>query len=436
MNIWFEKIQSELILCYRPDRIDVNYVYEGLEKFKTWKLKNTFYFTPENQRNVTQLQIDSYRYSLYDSSILFCVGELIDGYYRLDPKVFNTIHTFYIQNVDEFKFEGRMFVCYNNISIIRKIDHLVDSDVYIGNDSAKPGYLAIEQYKLLVSQFPGTAELKYYAHARIAATLHEYFDDSDAFIRKYDRFLESKRSIKRYTAENIFLQKEDNDVATRASSAVVEGKLYELEQFKSIFMEFGVRLKGQYSETQWQPFIKDVIRFVFPKYIMSIEKVRFDGINRNDDDSKREPDFVLIDTNGFVDILEIKTPEVQYLTARPSYRKNFIPTRELSGAIQQIEKYIFCLNQSSQKNTERILQKVGFPLPKDVSLQIMNPQGLLILGRSNRLNNPQKRDFELIKRQYKHIVEIMTYDDLYARLKNITHSLEKEIAVLYPNANV
>lgn len=36
----------------------------------------------------------------------------------------------------------------------------------------------------------------------------------------------------------------------------------------------------------------------------------------------------------------------------------------------------------------------------------------------------KKKDFELIKRQYKHITDIMTYDDLVIRLENIVNSLK------------
>jgi len=34
---------------------------------------------------------------------------------------------------------------------------------------------------------------------------------------------------------------------------------------------------------------------------------------------------------------------------------------------------------------------------------VVNHQGILLLGRSNNFNEQQKRDFELIKRQYKNI---------------------------------
>ena len=39
----------------------------------------------------------------------------------------------------------------------------------------------------------------------------------------------------------------------------------------------------------------------------------------------------------------------------------------------------------------------------------------------------EKRDFELIKRQYKNVADIMTYDDLLSRLQNIIDALKKQI---------
>lgn len=57
--------------------------------------------------------------------------------------------------------------------------------------------------------------------------------------------------------------------------------------------------------------------------------------------------------------------------------------------------------------------------------RVLNPQGLLILGRSINFNDQQLRDFELIKRQYKNIAEIITYDDLMFRIENIIEALKR-----------
>ena len=49
-------------------------------------------------------------------------------------------------------------------------------------------------------------------------------------------------------------------------------------------------------------------------------------------------------------------------------------------------------------------------------------EGLMLSGEP-----VDEEDFELIKRQYKHVADIMTYDDLAQRLRNIIASLEKRI---------
>ena len=44
---------------------------------------------------------------------------------------------------------------------------------------------------------------------------------------------------------------------------------------------------------------------------------------------------------------------------------------------------------------------------------------MLILGRNKDFDDRQKFDFEIIKRKYSNIVDIITYDDLLRRLDNI-----------------
>lgn len=58
-------------------------------------------------------------------------------------------------------------------------------------------------------------------------------------------------------------------------------------------------------------------------------------------------------------------------------------------------------------------------IPNGLKIHINNPQGLLLMGRSDQMTQEQLFDFEIIKRQYKNIVDIMTYDDLLKRLENI-----------------
>ena len=91
--------------------------------------------------------------------------------------------------------------------------------------------------------------------------------------------------------------------------------------------------------------------------------------------------------------------------------------------MQQIEKYIYCLN-TKDNNKANLIEKLSGILPESITPAVLNPKGILLLGRSKDSNNQQRTDFELIKRQYKNIVDIMTYDDLLKRLENILVSLK------------
>ena len=44
---------------------------------------------------------------------------------------------------------------------------------------------------------------------------------------------------------------------------------------------------------------------------------------------------------------------------------------------------------------------------------------MIILGKDHALTPEQRTDFEVIRRKFRHVVEIMAYDDLLRRLKTI-----------------
>ena len=117
---------------------------------------------------------------------------------------------------------------------------------------------------------------------------------------------------------------------------------------------------------------------------------------------------------------------MQLLKEQASYRNNYVPVREFSGVIQQVEKYILCLT-STEKSRNQVVAKLSAMLPSGIELDIVSPQAMIIAGRNHHFNSQQKRDFELIRRQYKHIADIMTYDDLVARFENVITSLKGRI---------
>ena len=62
-----------------------------------------------------------------------------------------------------------------------------------------------------------------------------------------------------------------------------------------------------------------------------------------------------------------------------------------------------------------------------MSIHISNPKAIIIVGRDkidgSDMSPNQQLDFEIIKRKYAHMMDIITYDDLLRRLENTITAL-------------
>lgn len=398
MSIEFKKIGEKLILAYTP-AMGIDDIRRRLSTEEGVQIKNTFHVTDSLLFDFDEAEDD------WEETLYFRVGVIGDTYIQLDSEVLGTNHSFYFGN--EIKLKPEMFAAYRNISILRKIDEVIERDFYIGGDWEAHNGISKETFDILISKFPKTAELDKYAHMRIASIIKDYFPECDKYEAIYEKFIRSRNS----------------SYATPSSSLSDFNVQIELEQFTVAYQELKDMLDRYEAidEKEWQKKIHNILQLLYPKYICCVREVRFYGGKKD-----KQPDFLLVDANGFVDILEIKKADVRMLS---QYRNNYVASREVSGAIQQIEKYIFCLN-SSDKAKKDVSDRLDGLLPYGLKVQVVNPQGILLVGRSNEFNEEQKKDFELIKRQYKHVADIMTYDDLLFRLGNIIESLKTKVKAI------
>ena len=396
MSISFEKRNDKLILVYVP-AMGIDDIIKRLDTKDGVTIKHTFFVTKELLCSDVEEDND------WEETLRFCIGTIGESYIELDSEVLGANHSFYFGN--EIKLKPEMFTAYRNISILRKIDEVIERDFYIGGDWEAHNGISKETFDNLISKFPKTAELDKYAHMRIASIIKDDFPECDKFEAIYEKFIASRNS----------------SYASPSSSLSDYNVQIELEQFTVAYHELKNMLDRYEAidEKKWQEKIHNILQLLYPKYICCAREIKFYGGGKND----KQPDFLLVDANGFVDILEIKKADVRMLT---QYRNNYVASREVSGAIQQIEKYIFCLN-SYDKAKKDVSDKLDGMLPNGLKTQVVNPQGILLAGRSNEFTNEQKKDFELIKRQYKHVADIMTYDDLAQRLKNIIASLKNKL---------
>lgn len=136
----------------------------------------------------------------------------------------------------------------------------------------------------------------------------------------------------------------------------------------------------------------------------------------------RKSDFLMINSEGFADIFEIKTPKTPMLKFDDSHQ-NYYWSPEASKAISQIEKYLHYAERNSLAIKDT-LSKRG------ITVDLVKPKGILIMGSDEELNTKNKgegsnkrEDFRILRSSLKHI-EILTYSDLSRSLYNLVKSNE------------
>lgn len=394
MSFEFVKQNGELIVVYTPI-YGVNEIVNKIRTEQGYNIKNTFWVEQSMLRDVGKFD---------DDSICFAIGKAVDGYMEINREAAGTKHTFFFSK--DINLNPKMFIASKNISVLKKIDQVIDGNVYIGDDEHSDGYsISQSKYKALIETFPNSTELKKYAHKRIATIVKEFVPQSDKYEHEYEDYIDKR--------ENAYLKNGNLNIQNFNRKIRREQFVIALSELKNLLNEAEYKC-----ETVWQLRIQEILKLIYPQYIFSTREITFQGVDGYD----KRPDFILVDANGFIDVMEIKKPSARVLTKQSSYRNNYVPVRDFAGAIQQIEKYIFCLNCLNRER-DSFFVKLTEELPRGVLPQVVNPQGILIIGRSKDFDEQQTRDFELIKRQYKNIADIMTYDDLISRFERIIDSL-------------
>lgn len=357
----------------------------------TW-IKGTFWV---NKTNIVEINQD-------DESICFTIAKTKENYYLLDREVFGIKHNISIEK--KLNISDKWFITYPKTSVIKKIDELLQDDLCIvADENGEGNYLPSRAFLELIEVFPNSYEVKKYVSSRISYLLSTYVEGVWKNKESYERYLEKKE-------------------ANLPLSSFPNIKLMGYEMYKKAYDELELMLKNSmsYSEKEWQRRIYEIICVLYPKYIARFREIEVGTDGRH----MKTPDFMLVDSAGFVDILEIKKPDGIKVVSTTEYRNNYVASRDLEGAIVQIEKYIYILNHEGEARVKKIQDKVRNHLPSNFRLKVVNPQGILLLGRSNNLTDEQLFDFEIIKRQHKNIVDIMTYDDLLKRFRNILNQIK------------
>lgn len=382
--------EPRLLLSYTPER-DPEWVTRKFDQREPITLRRTFHLQAEDLHSpVGEEEQDE---TELDEEYVFVLGDLSGEYFKINSRIVDTKNTFYFHM--SMPLSTRLFVAHRGISILRKIDKLVSEDVYVGGtrDDAMPE----SAYAELIDKFPNSYEMTKYTSARVGACLRDYFETASDTERLYQKYMNKK-------------------VNSPGSDIIITLLQNELPKYKMLFEKLETMLASEhssYNEDQWQNEILDIIRLLYPKYIQAFKNVQVKDQTGKD----RYIDILLVDSCGNIDIIEIKRPFDNCIVSKRQYRDNYIPMKELSGTIMQLEKYIFYLNKWGQRGENRLNERYRNEFPTGLRLKIINPKGIIIMGRENKLFASQRDDFEIIKRKYKSVIDIVTYDDLLARLR-------------------
>ncbi len=390
----FLKVETFLLLQYSPERDGVDFVHKYLRN-GSFTLKKTFVF----HRN------DIYASPTNESSIIFNIATLKDNYYVFNSGILDIDFTLYIHK--DIKFDKHIFIAKGsyNISIFQAIDTVISSkELYIGGH--QKNHIPLEEFQKFLKEFPTHTEMEKYKTSRIEIILREYFDTKRNFEDEYTKYMNKKISKTGFNLDSII-------------------QVYETEKYHLILKKLKEMLDDEdsYTEANWQKEILQIIRLIYPKYVSVLEEVT---IKNSYDNTTKRLDLVLVDSNGNIDIVEIKKPfGDKGVLSKGQYRNNFVPKRELSGSIMQVEKYIFYLNKFTKKQEQLMTNEYQEHLPKGLKIQVINPKGFIIVGRDSVFDTQQKKDdFEIIKRKYKNLMDIITYDDLVRRVENVLNSFK------------
>lgn len=382
-----KKEKDQIIFIYNPYHGDIYWVQKefDVDEEEVVNLAGTFYFKKDDI------------FKIKKKSIEFKLAKLKEDYFKIDGRVLGVEFNVFLYK--EIDIDFKTISCAKRKNIFQFISEFrkVNEDIYIGGNNSTLDY---EELENLVNQFPSSYEKELYNKARISQVLENYFDNIENYTYKLNNYREKKG----YT-------KHSNHISYTE---------YDILKYENILHKLNIMLNDEekYTEKQWGEELAKIILIMFPKYINFHEQVIINMTSEASRKRKEKVDFMLVKSDGCIDILEIKKSSNIFLVSGSCDHDNHYATSSLSKVTMQIEKYIYNITRDTVNFEKKINNKYKKYYSDNFELKVINPKGLIIMGRLNRLSDKQIRDLEIIRRMYANILDIYTYDDIIEMLEN------------------
>lgn len=406
LMVKFVRTETGLDLEYQTEFNGNAWAWEQLKTTGSVVISSVFFF---DRADLSDPPNDAERAS-EDYIYNFAFGTFEGEYVRIPGRILGIDNDVLMPS--DTKFKRTLFAAERNISIFGRLADLLEHKDPIVIGGTREGAIPLAVFRELLDKFPSSYEVDRYAEARVHTVLSAHLEGMKDARGRYENYLNKKMKggITRLDLE--FL------------------KTIEIEKYILIrnLIREALKTKADLSEGEWQTLMMSFLLLLFPKYIKVLENVTInDYYSDRNKKTSRYIDIALVDANGNLDVIEVKKPFENKILRKSEYRGNSIPTSELSGSIMQAEKYLFHLSKWGAKGEKTLTERYADQLPKGMEIRISNPKAIIIVGRDQiggaDMSDGQLLDFEIIKRKYANMIDIITYDDLLRRLNNMIIAL-------------
>lgn len=387
---------NELLFVYEPFTGNIEWLKEELNDNDDDDIhvSGTFYFSKK----------DVIRYE--EEQIVFKLATLKDDYYVIKSKTIGTEFDVYIYKNISVKY--KMISCSKFKNIFEFINDIrqINNDIYIDGSKST---ISFDDFKKIVEQFPNNYEKELYNKARISQVLENYFDNVENYSEKLNIYRE-KRNLTKFDKESFYTE-------------------WDIIKYENILskLKFMIANEEKYTESEWGKILAEIILILFPKYINFHQQVEIKMTSETSNKKKELIDFMLVKSDGCIDVLEIKKVSNIFLVSNGCDHDNHYPTSSLSKVTMQTEKYLYNITRDSLNFERQINEKYWKDYREGFKLKVVNPKGIILIGKSSDLTNKQLLDLEVIRKMYSNIVDIYNYDDVITMLENILYQIKLKI---------
>jgi len=219
-------------------------------------------------------------------------------------------------------------------------------------------------------------------------------ETSESLLIKFKEMMNNREEIATALLDNELFT---DDIQT-AINAIKKSK--SLSEFETALFH------NNHNEQFWQKW------FNANKWILGSEYLKI--LDERGIDLEHIADFLVQAFDGFVDIVEIKKPDLKFWTESKDHN-NYIPSSDLTKAITQCQNYIYQIEREA--NSLKYLEKL--------KTKIIKPRCLLIFGRSKDWDEEKRTAYRILNSSYTNLT-ILTYDHLLERAKNIMNKVDND----------